>query len=357
MDRIIDSTLAMKWILPAALMAGGVISGIIIERIVLKKLQQILDSTQWDGLAVIIRAIRGMPVLWLGAAGASGAINNIEMSGTLFVLLQKVLLVVVILSVTLVAARITTGFLSLYSKKSGGALPSISIFAHLTRVVIFFIGVMVILQSLGVSITPLITALGVGGLAVALALQDTLSNFFSGLVILASGQIRRGDYVELETGEKGYITDITWKNTTIRTIPDNMIIVPNSKLSSTITTNYYQPKKEVLVRVDVGVSYDSDLKKVERVATEVAAEVMHEVPGGVSSFEPYARYQTFGDFSINFTVIMRATEYFDQYVVKHEFIKRLHERFNKEGIVIPFPIRTVYMHDNVKENPPSLPPR
>jgi len=346
---MIDNATAIMLAIPALFVAGGVIAGIIVERLLLRKLRRLLEKTQWDGLAVIIRALRGMPMLWVGLAGASGAVNNIPMSTALFDAIQKTLLVVGILSVTLVVARGATGFLNLYTRKTEGAVPSISIFANLAKVIVFLIGAMVVLQSLGISITPMLTALGVGGLAVALALQDTLSNFFSGLLILASGQIKRGDYVELETKERGYVADITWKNTTIRTISDNMIIVPNSKLSSTITTNYYQPQKEVAVRVEVGVAYESDLKKVEEVTVDVAREVMREVPGGVPAFEPHIFFHTFSDFSINFTAVMHASEYREQYVVRHEFVKRLHERYGKEGIVIPFPIRTVYMQDAKKE--------
>ena len=151
--------------------------------------------------------------------------------------------------------------------------------------------------------------------------------------------------MRLETGEEGYVIDITWRNTTIRALPNNIIIVPNSKLASAVIVNYYLPQREMAVLVQVGVSYDSDLEEVERVTVEVAKEVMREVEGGVPEFEPFIRYHTFADFSINFTVILRAREFVGQYLIKHEFIKRLHKRYQQEGIEIPFPIRTVYMKD------------
>jgi len=200
-----------------------------------------------------------------------------------------------------------------------------------------------ILNTLNINITPFITSLGIAGLAVGLALQDTLSNFFAGLYILISKKIKPGDYISLDSGIEGYVEDITWRNTTIRQLPNNIVIVPNSKLASSIITNYYLPEKELAVLVQVGVSYNSDLEKVERVTIEVAKEVMKEVPGGVPNFEPFIRYHTFGDFSINFTVILRAQSYVDRYLVTHEFIKRLHKRYKEEGIEIPFPIRTVYL--------------
>jgi small-conductance mechanosensitive channel len=267
------------------------------------------------------------------------------MNQNLFNLVYKLLLAIVIFSVTLALARITAGFSNIYAGKAKGTLPSTSIFTNIAKLTVFTIGILIILQSLGISITPILTALGVGGLAVALALQDTLSNLFAGLHIIVSKQVKPGDYVKLDTGEEGYVTDITWRNTTIRALPNNIIVVPNSKLASVIITNYYLPEQEMAVLVQVGVSYDSDLEKVERVTIDVAKEVMREVQGGVPGFDPFIRYHTFSDFSINFTVILRAKEFVDQYLIKHEFVKRLHRRYNEEGIEIPFPIRTIHMKD------------
>jgi len=124
---------------------------------------------------------------------------------------------------------------------------------------------------------------------------------------------------------------------------NNMIIVPNSKLATAIITNFNLPKGDLSVLVQVGVSYGSDLEQVERISIEVGREVMTEFPGGVPEFEPTVRYQTFGDSSINFNVVLRAKAFADQYLIKHEYIKRLKRRFDSEGIEIPFPIRTVYL--------------
>jgi len=251
--------------------------------------------------------------------------------------------VAILFSVTIFFANVLGEFVVSYTSKYSETLPSTSIFKKVTRLAILIIGFLIILQTLGISISPLLTALGVGGLAVALALQDTLSNLFAGIHILVSKQVRPGDFIKLETGEEGYVVDISWRNTTIRMLPNNLVVIPNSKLASSIVTNYYMPEKMLSVLVSVGVSYDSDLEKVEKVVIEVAKEVMQTVPGGVPEYEPFVRYSSFGDFSINFSVIMRAKEYTDQFLIKHEFIKRLHKRFKKEGIEIPFPITTVYL--------------
>jgi small-conductance mechanosensitive channel len=203
------------------------------------------------------------------------------------------------------------------------------------------LGGLVILNGLGLSITPMLTALGVGGLAVALALQEPLANFFAGLFITLAGQIRVGDYVVLDSGQEGYVMDFSWRSTRLRMLANNLVVVPNSKLAQAILVNHHLPTRELAVLVEVGVDYGSDLLRVERVVTEIGRSVMQEVTGAVREFEPFIRYHTFGDSSINFTVILRAHEFVDQYLIRHEFIKRLHARFDREGIVIPFPIRTI----------------
>jgi small-conductance mechanosensitive channel len=124
-------------------------------------------------------------------------------------------------------------------------------------------------------------------------------------------------------------------------LANNLVVVPNAKLAQAIVVNHHLPSSDLAVLVEVGVDYASDLRHVERVVTEVGRDVMAQVPGGVPEFEPFIRYHTFADSSVNFTVILRAKEFVDQYLIKHEFVKQLHTRFNAEGIAIPFPIRTI----------------
>jgi small-conductance mechanosensitive channel len=332
-----------KLILPATYVIGGFLAGLLFEFIILKKVRQIAARTAWQGEEILVGSLRGVTILWFTAAGIYAAIRAGEISHAQLGIVHEALLVIIALSVTVVVARISSAFVSLYSRRVGGVLMSTSMFANLTRIIVFIIGALIILQTLGISIAPVLTALGVGGLAVALALQDTLSNLFAGIHVIASRQVEPGDYIKLSSGEEGYVRDITWRYTTIQELPNNMIIIPNSKLASSIVTNYYYPEKEMSVLVQVGVGYGSDLGAVEKETIEVAREVMREVSGGVARFDPFVRYHTFGDSSVNFTVILRGMEFTDQYLLKHEFVKRLHKRYRERGIEIPFPIRTVYL--------------
>jgi small-conductance mechanosensitive channel len=135
----------------------------------------------------------------------------------------------------------------------------------------------------------------------------------------------------LDSGQEGYVVDFSWRSTRLRMLANNLVVVPNSKLAQAILVNHHLPSQDLAVLVEVGVDYSSDLRHVERLVTEVGRSVMQEVTGAVPEFEPFIRYHTSGDSSINFIVILRAREFVDQYVIKHEFIKRLHARFDQEG--------------------------
>ncbi len=212
-----------------------------------------------------------------------------------------------------------------------------------TKIVMVAVGAMLLLDSLGISLTPILTTLGIGSLAVAIGLQDTLGNFFAGLYLKVDRPIEIGHYVKLQSGEEGYVERIGWRSTRIRMLPNNMVVVPNSKLVQDNITNYHLPDRELIVPISVGVAYDSDLEKVERVTGEVAAEVMRTVEGGVRTFTPVIRYQALAQSAIELVVALRAREFADSVLIKHEFIKRLHARYAQEGITLPYPTRTVYV--------------
>jgi small-conductance mechanosensitive channel len=265
-------------------------------------------------------------------------------------LLDRMVFVVGAISVTLAVAAVATRLVDGYGMVIAPALPVTSLTRNIAWSMVAILGLLVVLNGLGLSITPMLTALGIGGLAVALALQEPLANFFAGLFITLAGQIRIGDYVKLDSGQEGYVVDFSWRSTRLRMLANNLVIVPNAKLAQAVVVNYHLPSQDLAVLVEVGVDYGSDLQHVERVVTEVGREIMVQVTGGVPVFEPFVRYHTFADSSINFTVILRGREFVDQYLIKHEFIKRLQARFEQEGISIPFPIRTLAR----RRSPPAL---
>ncbi|MFF5859200.1 mechanosensitive ion channel family protein [Streptomyces sp. NPDC012751] len=327
-----------------ALAAGLVLA--FMSRTLLRWLAKHAKRTRWSGDDVIVDALRSV-VPWAAiAGGAAVATAVLPLTRTVQHHINQVLQVWLIAVVTFSAARVIAGLVRSVTHSRSGVAGSATIFVNITRVLVLAIGFLIVLQTLGVSIAPLLTALGVGGLAVALALQDTLANLFAGIHILASKTVQPGDYIRLSSGEEGYVVDINWRQTTVRQLSNNLVVIPNGQLAKSNMTNFTQPEQTLTVLVQVGVGYDSDLEQVERVTAEVVAEVMADVAGADPDHEPAIRFHTFGDSRIGFTVILGVGEFSDQFRIKHEFIKRLHRRYRAEGIRIPPPARTVALQQD-----------
>lgn len=321
----------------------GTAVGFLLERIVISQVRAYTRRRGWEAAEALARSMHNL------ITEAAFFISLHFAHPYLYVLLRyskfinQLTLAAVILLVTIAAARFAGEMINNYTRKQEGLLPSTSIFVNVTKAAVFVVGGLIVLQTFGIAITPILTTLGVGGIAVALALQDTLANLFAGIQVLASRQLKPGDMIELDTGQKGYVVDVTWRNTTVRDFADNLIIIPNSKLANSVVVNYNLPAEALKVRVVVGVAYGTDLEKAEKVAIEVAKDTVKQVEGQEPEEEPVVRYTEFADSSINFLIIITVRKANNQFLVKHEFIKNLHRRFKQEGIEIPFPIRTVYL--------------
>jgi len=328
-------------ITPVLIFLGVLFIGLIAKKIIFNRLSSWAQKTSTQLDDMVVQTIKGPFIVLCLMLSLYFALQFSRLPENIVHVMSKSIIVLGIISVVSALANLLCGIIKIYASRADSGLAVTSLTQNITRIFVFSIGALVILNNLGISITPLLATLGVGGLAVALALQDTLLNLFAGFHITVAKQIRIGDYVRLETGEEGYVVDINWRSTKIKMLSNNLVIVPNDKLNKTIITNYSLPDKEMAVLVDLGVHYKSDLEKVEMVTCEVAKTVMAQVSGGVVYFEPFVRYSAFGESGIKFTVILRAKEFTDQYLIKHEFIKRLHKRYAKEGINIPYPIMAI----------------
>ncbi|HZI92677.1 MAG TPA: mechanosensitive ion channel family protein [Patescibacteria group bacterium] len=246
-----------------------------------------------------------------------------------------------ILALVWLVDRLARGLIDIYSAHIPFLSQARGVVTGLVRGLIVALGGLILLDSMGISITPLLASLGVGSLAVALALQGTLANLFAGIHLLADKAIEPGQYVRLESGQEGIVERIGWRSTRIRLRSNATLIVPNQKLVESVITNYELPASDTGITVTLGIHYDSDLDLVERVTIEVANEVMRQVEGGVPAFQTFVRFTAFGDSSISLDVVLRSKSYPDGVLVRHEFIKRLRKRYRSEGIVIPYPVRTL----------------
>jgi len=212
-------------------------------------------------------------------------------------------------------------------------------------VVIYGIGALLVLDVLGINISPLIAGLGLGGLAVALALQPTLANLFAGTYVMTEGVISTGDYIELESGMAGYVVEVGWRSTRLRTLSNNLVVVPNARFAETIITNYQEPVPAVNVYLTCGVSYDSDLDLVEKVSFEVMNNLLENDPNAVREYGSWFAFDAFGESNVNFWLFLQSRDRIASFTLQSTLIKDLHRRFREEGIVINYPVRTLQFPD------------
>ncbi len=326
---------------------GGFLVGFIIEKLVMSEIRARAIEKNNEPLQIALKSSNWIITLWLGLLGLFLASKTMLASAVIQNAIEKTIIVLGIISLTWFLLKISVDFIRYLTKAASKEELSSSIFVNITRLIILAIGGLLILHTFDISIMPLLTALGVAGFAVALALQDTLANLFAGLQILLSRQISIDDYVKLSSGEEGKVLDINWRNTTIAALSNNLIVIPNSKLASSIVTIYNLPDDEVSVSFALGIDYKSELDKVEKIAIETAEQLIAEDDSAVKNAKPFVRFQEFADSSINFKIFVRAKDYVSQFKLKHELLKRLHKKFDEEGIVIPYPIQTVRLE---KEN-------
>lgn len=333
-------------IMPSVITVISLFVLFLLREVGFRVLQRWAKKTETTVDDLIIRTLKTPTIFWAAAMALyiGVAFSRVPERYTNYI--NKIIYVAVVLSVTIVFTSLSGKVFKFYVQRAKSPVPATGLATATIKGVILVTGLLLIMSGLGISITPIITALGVGGLAVALALQDTLANMFAGLHIMLERTIRVGDFIKLESGEEGYVEDITWRTTRIRMLPNNMVLIPNSKLAQSIITNYYLPIKRMSLLIRVGVSYDADPEHVEKVLLDVAKSAVGEIPGLVGEPEPFVRFiPGFGDSSLDFTLICQVKEFVDQYLVQHELRKRIFKRFKEEGIEIPFPHRTVYLRE------------
>jgi small-conductance mechanosensitive channel len=332
-----------EMLLLAGYIVSGFLIGLFIHKIVMPLFAKLAAKTNFKSDDLILKTIRAWIIPWFLSLGLYFGLRQLELESRFYFWLENGLMIFYIFSGTMIVARVVSGLIKIKAEGTDHIIHSSSIISNIVIMIIYCLGLLFILQSQGISITPVLTALGVGGLAVALALQPTLSNLFAGLQIISSGNFNRGDFIKLSTGEDGFIEDITWRSTTIRAASDHIIIVPNSKLADMTVSNYYLPQHEITFGVEVGISYNSDLNKVEKITKEVIKETLQESPDGVQEFVPEVSFIAFGESSIRLKAFLRVNNYSAQSQVKSYFIKKLHQRYAKEDIHVPYPARTVLM--------------
>ncbi len=322
---------------PLAIFAVGLIVALVIRKVALKLLsRRVKDALSLGN--IMLDAVRIPSVLWCLMAALEIALRYAPLTGNQIGLANRLIVAFLIISFSLVTSSISVRMIVVHAsrKEMGFAVSGLS--RTLTRVFILGIGGLILLRHFDISITPALTALGVGGLAVALALQDTLANFFAGVHILVETPIRLGDFIKLSSNEEGVVSDIGWRTTRVRTGGNNTIVIPNTKITSGILTNYSLPDRRVAAEIPILVGLDADPEQVTALIMEVAAsteEVMADPPP-VVLFDPGVT-QT----HLQFKLVVQVLDQLTRGGVQSRLRVRLLESFRDHAIPLPAAQNTV----------------
>ena len=350
--------LGEKLIIPACILVFSFCVGVMINRMLTQKLAKHVKSTESEIMEIFFRAMRGVPIYLSIVIGLYWSVTTSDMPAALEKLFSYILFAMIVFSITRVIERTLSGFIRLKFSDSSDVTQS-TLLDTIFRAAIYASGALIILDYFDISIAPIMAAMGFGSVAIAMGVKEPLENIFTGLLLMVSKQVRVNDYIRLSTGDEGRIIDINWRFITV--MPPNegsVVVIPNKVIANAVTSNYSQPRDDIILVVPIGVSYDSDLEHVERVTVEVARELQIKIDGyeplfnengvDINKLAPVVRFQKFNDSSIDFNAVLHVQTFTNQYVLKHEFIKAITKRYREEGINIPFPIRTLDLPDDKK---------
>jgi small-conductance mechanosensitive channel len=284
----------------------------------------------WDD-QLIVEVKRRIP-LWSLLVGLHLSLPRWSLAPSTDRFADQILSAIGVASATFLAASVFSRVALDYGARE--SVPISGLTQNLVRIAVTILGGLVIVRSFGYDITPMLTVLGVGGLTVALALQEPLSNLFAGFFVSVAGQVRIGDYVKLDGGAEGYVADLNWRSTLLRQGADHIIEVPNSKLAQSIVTNFSQPGLETAATVDVTVDHTSDLGAAERVGREVAEAVRRENPGAVAGKDVGLTFGALSEVGVVMSVTVRVKTFADRAGVRHELIKRLPQALRAVGVLL-----------------------
>ena len=314
--------------------------GLLIRQVVFVKVKKLAERTVNFYDDIILETLRRKTVLWVVLIAAIMTIPTLPWEPVYRNVAEQIAMALLIISMTMAVVGGISEAIRQYTVASGAGVGGTTLIRYVISFVFYAIGLAVVLSLFNVSLLPAITALGVGGLAVALAFQDTLANLFAGIYMTISKDRHMGDYVQLSSGEEGFVQDVSWRTTTLRTLANNLVIIPNKKLSESILTNYSLPEARLSVELSVGISYDTDPAWVEEILIDIVRKAYGDVEGVIDE-DPAIRFFAFADSSLTMRVFVQVDNVEHRFTARHELMKRVYKRFKEEGITIPFPIRTL----------------
>jgi small-conductance mechanosensitive channel len=278
-------------------------------------------------------------------AGLYLAVRSLPIHDRVQLFLAGMVFIVNVVIFVNIAYRIADEFLAWYARRveeRTGAAMGMQAIPLVRKVVTIFLvctALIVILKHFGYDVLSLLTALGLGSLAIGLAAKDTLANMISGFTLMIDRPFRIGDRIQLASGKTGDVMDIGLRSTRIKTVDNTLLIIPNSELCNSTVLNMAFPDLKSQGRISIGVAYGSDVEKVKRIMQEAALEdleVLHDP-------SPEAFFLSFGDSALNMLLVFWVTDYTKIFTVTDRINMLLITAFSNNDIQIPYPTRKVLL--------------
>lgn len=254
-------------------------------------------------------------------------------------LLKSLMAIIWALAVNRIIIRIVDDAVAYWRSKGRQGSEIIGLGGNIVRMLLLVGIVFLLLAIWKINITPLLASAGIAGVAVALAAKETLSNFFGGVSVLLDQPYKVGDYIVLDSGERGEVVDIGLRSTRILTRDDVLVSIPNAIITNTKIVNESAPEPRFRVRIKIGVAYGSDIDQVEEILLSLTKENRLVAPEP----SPRVRFRAFGDSSLDFELLCWAHRPHDKGRLIHELNRSIYKAFNAAGVSIPFPQRDVHL--------------
>lgn len=291
--------------------------------------------------SVVVNAASAFAVLLVAAVAVAIPSQAASLPAGVVQLLSWASIILITLAAAAAVDRLICGAASMLWRREEQSRAYRGIVAGVTHIAVGAAALILILDNAGVSITPLLTSLGIGSVAIALALQDTLANLFSGLSVLVDKPVAVGQFVEIEGGTQGQVDHVSWRSTRIRRLDDNVVVVPNTKIAGAVIVNYDMLRGELTLPVRFAVADENDLGRVESASLAAAREAVAAAGDAPPEGEPVFRICALTGEGVECQVLLRSRSFPEQYALRHEFLKRLHACLRREGIALAVPVRRI----------------
>lgn len=327
----LPSALFIDWVHSAVLFGCSLLVFVFIRHALFRGLDK-YESKRASHSTILRTALRLPTMLWCIAGSISITLEYASIPGSGAKWASSAIVVVLVVSMCAVTSSLLVRLVSNAALDRGLSFGLSGVARALVHVFTLLIGATFVLRYFNLNITPLLTALGVGGLALALALRDTLANFFAGIHIILEAPISMGDFIRLSSGEEGTVTDIGWRTTRVLTGNNNIIVIPNEKITSSILTNYNLPSQKVVFDLTILLAHDANVSR----ASEIAIEEALNEEKVIKSFQPLIVFDPgVTPTHLQFKLVMQGAQRLDQGLIQSNIRLRLLERYRKEGIDLP----------------------